>query len=543
MRNLSELIPHTRSIIAFPGPVLYSSAGCDIVRTGTPKKGKVQIEQEKNQEKEQKIEKQKNRKIKKTNKNRKKPTCPLPRSTCLRLDVVFARAFDPIRVAAQEGQKVQRRILRGLFWRQKDAQLGGWVLREIGLFFHPLTSRTVRHGSCNPRLRNQHNRTNRAIAGHRMVRMNPIRYAFRLHPISFLIGSRAALQGGQAKSRHQAPPTRHVPSAAATAAATPASVPSQQPAAVAAPHTPVMASRARPQGPKRSTWVGGPGQALYKTTALGNEFRVDVEGPPPRIDLVFSLNADNLPIYRRQPGADKPSAGATDAEHGEETAAATLALTSKEESELARKLKALSVNKPLEEDKELLLLFDTLPANLKDPIVNYLKTERGRQLVEVVIDTGRPPVLWFQDDTSVPAQREVEQEDLQSCLDALLAGTCNVGAHPTVSLKQHRLRLYAQVVRSSRATTESASQRLCTESAPSETEGREWSGTCHVAHLRTRAQSNQATVRQLTSSFWPVRLTYRIGRHIPGVCMMIKDFIVNLSAKPASAVQILFERV
>jgi ABC-type uncharacterized transport system fused permease/ATPase subunit len=31
-----------------------------------------------------------------------------------------------------------------------------------------------------------------------------------------------------------------------------------------------------------------------------------------------------------------------------------------------------------------------------------------------------------------------------------------------------------------------------------------------------------------------IRLTYRIGRHIPGVCMMIKDFIVNLSPKRGS---------
>jgi len=164
--------------------------------------------------------------------------------------------------------------------------------------------------------------------------------------------------------------------------------------------------------------VGGPGQVLYKTSSLGNELRVDVDGPPPRIDLLFSLNSDNVPIYKRQPTTDKTVSSSDD-----ESDAAVPAMTSKEEAELARKLKAMTVNKPLEEDKELLLLFDTLPANLKDPIVSYLQAERGRQLVEVVIDTGRPPVLWFQDDTSVPAQREVEPEDLQSCLDALLAGT------------------------------------------------------------------------------------------------------------------------
>jgi hypothetical protein len=163
--------------------------------------------------------------------------------------------------------------------------------------------------------------------------------------------------------------------------------------------------------------VGGPGQVLYKTSSLGNELRVDVDGPPPRIDLLFSLNSDNVPIYKRQP-TDKTVSSSDD-----ESDAAAPVMTSKEEAELARKLKAMTVNKPLEEDKELLLLFDTLPANLKDPIVSYLKVERGRQLVEVVIDTGRPPVLWFQDDTSVPAQREVEPEDLLSCLDALLAGT------------------------------------------------------------------------------------------------------------------------
>lgn len=211
--------------------------------------------------------------------------------------------------------------------------------------------------------------------------------------------------------------------------------------------------------------MGGPGQVLYKTSTLGNEFRVDVDGPPPRIDLLFSLNADNVPIYKRQPTTDKTVTSSDD-----ESDAALPVMTSKEEAELARKLKAMTVNKPLEEDRELLLLFDTLPANLKDPIVSYLKAERGRQLVEVVIDTGRPPVLWFQDDTSVPAQREVEPEDLQSCLDALLAGTspCTCAAQSWTS-GQPALIVAAccpiQAVRSSQATTESVYRRLCTESA------------------------------------------------------------------------------
>lgn len=222
--------------------------------------------------------------------------------------------------------------------------------------------------------------------------------------------------------------------------------------------------------------MGGPGQVLYKTSTLGNEFRVDVDGPPPRIDLLFSLNADNVPIYKRQPTTDKTVTSSDD-----ESDAALPVMTSKEEAELARKLKAMTVNKPLEEDRELLLLFDTLPANLKDPIVSYLKAERGRQLVEVVIDTGRPPVLWFQDDTSVPAQREVEPEDLQSCLDALLAG------------------------------------------------GKEFTSDNRIGISKTLHRIS--AVRNRTDDV--VGLTYRIGRHIPGVCVMIKDFIVNLAARPA----------
>jgi len=69
----------------------------------------------------------------------------------------------------------------------------------------------------------------------------------------------------------------------------------------------------------------------------------------------------------------------------------------------------------------LSLLLATLPASLRDPIIAFLKSNDDRQLVEVVIDTGRPPVLWFQDDTNVPAQREVEEVDLESCLGALLS--------------------------------------------------------------------------------------------------------------------------
>jgi hypothetical protein len=155
---------------------------------------------------------------------------------------------------------------------------------------------------------------------------------------------------------------------------------------------------------------------------LGNVFQVTTEGPPPRIDLLFSLNEDNVPIYKRRP-EDKKASTASDDDEDDKMAAASGAPTPKEEAELAQKLKALSVNKPLADDKELQLLFDTLPASLRDPIVSFVSTERNRQLVEVVIDTGRPPVLWFQDDTSVPAQREVEVADLQVCLDALMTGT------------------------------------------------------------------------------------------------------------------------
>jgi len=132
---------------------------------------------------------------------------------------------------------------------------------------------------------------------------------------------------------------------------------------------------------------------------------------PLHIDLLFSVNKkDNTPVYTLQTSTSSQASGGN--KSGKQTEA---------DEGLARKLKGLTVTRTLEEDVELSLLLATLPASLRDPIIAFLKSNDDRQLVEVVIDTGRPPVLWFQDDTNVPAQREVEEVDLESCLGALLS--------------------------------------------------------------------------------------------------------------------------
>eukprot|EP01104_Vermistella_antarctica_P006387 TRINITY_DN1708_c0_g1_i8.p1 TRINITY_DN1708_c0_g1~~TRINITY_DN1708_c0_g1_i8.p1 ORF type:complete len:502 (+),score=37.92 TRINITY_DN1708_c0_g1_i8:135-1640(+) len=94
-------------------------------------------------------------------------------------------------------------------------------------------------------------------------------------------------------------------------------------------------------------------------------------------------------------------------------------------------------------DTELLTLLETLPDRLKVPIMTFLlhdykerllrvcpdvgaaggsaQTLARRLLVEVTVDEGAPPVLWFSDDSSEVAQTDVIGEDIAQCLEVLCA--------------------------------------------------------------------------------------------------------------------------
>lgn len=181
---------------------------------------------------------------------------------------------------------------------------------------------------------------------------------------------------------------------------------------------------------RRSVWVGGPKPPTTYTTSLGNQVQVSSEGPPSQVDLLLSFNVHNKPVYRRQPVVKT----ALDMEQDEEQEDDAVPLPSTQEAEdIARKLKSLTMTTPLEDDKELQLLFDTLPESLRNPIIAYLNTARDHQLVEIVIDVGRPPVLWFQDDKSVAAQRDVEEKDMNGALEALLAGSFSCSSLPCLA--------------------------------------------------------------------------------------------------------------
>ena len=93
--------------------------------------------------------------------------------------------------------------------------------------------------------------------------------------------------------------------------------------------------------------------------------------------------------------------------------------------------------------------------------------------MEIVVDVGRPPVLWFANDESVPANQEVLELDMEQCLTTLLAGDKKFTSDNRIGISK----------------------------------------TLHrISALQNRADKI-------------VGLTYRIGRHLPGVCTLIQDLI------------------
>lgn len=134
----------------------------------------------------------------------------------------------------------------------------------------------------------------------------------------------------------------------------------------------------------------------------------------------------------------------------------------------------------LQYDNDMLLLLQALPENLKQPIWGFLSTD-PRQLVEVVVDLGRPPVLWFSDGTNIQAQTEITETDIAVCLGALLNGE------------------------------------------------KQWTSDNRIGLSRTlhRISAIKNRVGKI------VGLTYRIGRHIPGVAQMIRDCVASVGAQKA----------
>ncbi|KAL6062201.1 PFAM ATPase associated with various cellular activities (AAA), variant 2 [Balamuthia mandrillaris] len=194
---------------------------------------------------------------------------------------------------------------------------------------------------------------------------------------------------------------------------------------------------------------------------------LDVDSPPRNVALRLSFNVTEEDqtceaTYTLLTAADK-----------ETTSTST-----------ARKAKAgLYEPVPLIEDTELIILLDTLPDTLRQPIWDFLSGETERQLVEILVDVGRPPTLWFLNDTSVRAQQDVTPEHLGQCLEALLDG----GKMSFTS--DNRIGI---------------------------------SKTLHrISAMRNRVDA-------------VVGLTYRIGRHIPGVCNLIQDLIFQCARKSNS---------
>lgn len=173
------------------------------------------------------------------------------------------------------------------------------------------------------------------------------------------------------------------------------------------------------------------------------------------------------------------------------------------------------------DDPELQALLDTLPKGLRDGIANYLMDQENNnkihetrlriqkkaqssnalvdtkdekddednddqkekfadaqnklahKMVELTFDTGRNPTLWFLNNDSIEANPPVKPADIRHCLDQLLQGGGGFSSDNRIGI----------------------------------------SGTLHrISALKNRRGDI-------------VGMTYRVGKHLPGVCNIITDLI------------------
>eukprot|EP01128_Nolandella_sp_AFSM9_P000349 TRINITY_DN10512_c0_g1_i1.p1 TRINITY_DN10512_c0_g1~~TRINITY_DN10512_c0_g1_i1.p1 ORF type:complete len:425 (+),score=79.24 TRINITY_DN10512_c0_g1_i1:109-1275(+) len=117
-----------------------------------------------------------------------------------------------------------------------------------------------------------------------------------------------------------------------------------------------------------------------------------------------------------------------------------------------------------------------MPQNLSDPIKAFLATD-PRTLIEIVVDVGKEPVLWFTDDSNTKANAEVTEADLTICLDSLIGDK-----------KQF------------------TSDNRC--------------GISRTLHRISALRNRFGKV---------VGLTYRIGRNVRGVCQIISDLTYSVA--------------
>ena len=112
--------------------------------------------------------------------------------------------------------------------------------------------------------------------------------------------------------------------------------------------------------------------------------------------------------------------------------------------------------------------------------------------MEIVVDVGRPPTLWFLDDDSVQAEQDVTPSDLEVCLNTLLAGEKNFTVDNRIGISKTLHRISALRNR-----------------------------VDYVIGLTYRIGAFQ----QRGGGCFDLITSFCLGRHIPGVCVMIQDLI------------------